>query len=253
MNKQIKISTGYNHYGAFISDIPELFRNEQGQIIYNGRNQIRSFNDGSTKMIVKRFKKPDTVKKIIYSFFRKNKAEKAYKNAFEILKRGFNTPRPIAYIKENKDGLLNYVYYVCEYTDYEPIKDYLNCDNSFDKDLAVAFGMYVAELHKKGIIHNDLNSTNVLFKKNNEKYVFTLIDINRMQFKKEGMLFSKYECLDNLTKFSEFDDAYKTVLDGYLNARGWTGYVDEAIKIKQRHDIRWKRKKQITGLFKKRI
>ena len=253
MKKRIIISADYNGYESFISDIPELFRNEQGKVIYNGRNQIRSFNDGPKKMIVKRFKKPDTVKKIIYSFFRKNKAEKAYKNAFEILKRGFNTPRPIAYIKENKDGLLNCVYYVCEYTDYEPIKDYLNCDNSFDKDLAVAFGMYVAELHKKGIIHNDLNSTNVLFKKNNEKYVFTLIDINRMQFKKEGMLFSKYECLDNLTKFSEFDDAYKTVLDGYLNARGWTGYVDEAIKIKQRHDIRWKRKKQITGLFKKRI
>ena len=104
MNKQIKISIGYNHYGSFISDIPELFRNEQGQVIYNGRNQIRSFNDGSTKMIVKRFKKPDIVKKIIYSFFRKNKAEKAYKNAFEILKRGFNTPKPIAYIKEYKYG-----------------------------------------------------------------------------------------------------------------------------------------------------
>ncbi len=255
MKKRIIISADYNGYKPFISEIPELFCNEEGQVIYNGRNQIRSFNDGSTKMIVKRFKRPDIIKKIIYSFFRKNKAEKAYINAFQILKRGFKTPKPIAYIREYKNGILNYVYYICEYTDYEPIKDYLNCDNTFDNELAVAFGTYVAELHKKGIIHNDLNCTNVLFKKASGQYLFTLIDINRMQFKKEGINFSKYECLDNLTKFSEFDDAYKTVLDGYLKARGWIGDVDvydEAIKIKLRHDMHWKRRKKITGFFKRK-
>lgn len=253
MNRQIKISTGYNHYESFITEIPELFSNEKGQVIYNGRNQIRNFNKDSTKIIVKRFKKLDIFKKFIYTFFRKNKAEKAYENAFEILKRGFNTPKPIAYIKEYKYRLLNYVYYICEYTDYEPIKNYLDCDNNFDKDLAVAFGIYVSELHKKGIIHNDLNCTNVLFKKFDGKYLFTLIDINRMQFKKEGLSFSEFECLDNLTKFSEFNDAYKTVLSGYLDNRGWArNAYDEAIKIKQRHDTHWKRKKRITGLFKKK-
>lgn len=253
MRKQIIVSPGYVDYKLFIDEIPELFCKDQGQIIYNGRNQIRSFNEANKTIIVKRFKRPDLIKKIIYSFFRKNKAEKAYNNAFEIIRRGFTTPQPIAYLKEIQGILLNYVYYACEYTDYEPIKDYLNNDSTLDKDLALAFGIYVADLHKKGIIHNDLNCTNVLFKRNEGKYIFTLIDINRMQFKKEGMTFSKYQCLDNLTKFSEFNDAYKTVLCGYLNARGWKeNNYDEAIKIKLRHDARWKRKKLITGLFKKR-
>lgn len=52
---------------------------------------------------VKRYRVPIFINRIAYTFFRKSKACRAYNNAFEVIKRGFETPESIAYIEEFRE------------------------------------------------------------------------------------------------------------------------------------------------------
>ena len=51
-----------------------------GRVLFSGRNEIRLVNIDGEDVVVKRFKRPNLFQKIIYTFFRKNKAYKSYHN-----------------------------------------------------------------------------------------------------------------------------------------------------------------------------
>lgn len=243
---RIVVSPEYQSLSEWLLQVPRLFDDNQGKLLYRGRNQIRMFEVGGEKLVVKRFKRNDIFKTLIYTFFRKNKARKSYENAMLLRKRGFNTPREVAYMEKRMVGLITQVYYVCAYTDCEPIRPRLIEQEPFDQQLAVVYARYVASLHEAGVLHRDLNPTNVLVDAENH---FELIDINRMQFF-DGPV-PKAECMENLTLFYWLTPAYRFILDEYARQRGWTDAdVAEAIRVKERHDRRWIRRKQITHLGK---
>jgi serine/threonine protein kinase len=219
-----------------------------GRILYDGRNQIRLFEIKGQQFVVKRYKRHDWLKRIVYSFFRKNKARRSYENAILLGERDFTTPAAVAYIEERDLGLLRQVYYICEYTNAKPIRPRLIEQEPFDQQLAKAYARFVASLHERGILHRDLNPTNVLFTENDGHYRFELIDINRMHFYDNPV--PKYECMENLTLFYWLTPVYHFILNEYAAIRGWTEKdIEEAIAVKQRHDKRWIRRKRITHLF----
>ena len=86
-----------------------------GKVIFSGRNTIKLINIDGHELVVKRFRRPDLIKKIVYTFFRKSKAYRSYHNAKEIVARGFSTPAPVEYIETKRYGLIDYCYYICEY------------------------------------------------------------------------------------------------------------------------------------------
>jgi len=51
-----------------------------------------------------------------------------------------------------------------------------------DELLLKALSLYIADIHKKGVLHLDMSPGNILYKKEVPNFKFTLIDINRMQF-----------------------------------------------------------------------
>ncbi len=59
--------------------------------------------------VVKYFKIPYFINKIVYTFFKKSKAQKSYEYALKI--KDF-TPKPIGYIEFYKFGLLDESYFV---------------------------------------------------------------------------------------------------------------------------------------------
>ncbi len=241
----IVISPKYEHLQGWLSNIATHMVSAGSIVLHNGRNKVVLCEspDGE-KVVIKRYKRHDIIKKIAYTFFKNNKAKSAYENAVELRKRGFETPREVAYIEERAHGLVEQVYFISAYTGNGPISEQL----SFDKELATQYALYVASLHSKGILHVDLNSTNVLFAKDSKGYNFELIDINRMKFYDNDV--PKTECMENLTLFWHFDEVYKHVLEVYAAARGWNEKETEtAILIKQRHDKRWIRKKRISRFF----
>ena len=102
----IVINPDYSKLSLFIEQLPSDFSNG-GDMIYEARNQIKKFRVQDIDVVVKRYKVPICINRIIYAFFRPSKAKRAYDYAMFLLSKGIRTPEPIAYI-EVKKGLFFY-------------------------------------------------------------------------------------------------------------------------------------------------
>ncbi|MBO4907500.1 MAG: hypothetical protein J5486_10825 [Bacteroidaceae bacterium] len=243
-----EVHPDYQQLEGWVDSLPHRFN--EGELLYHSRNEVRLFETGGLKMVVKRFKRHNLLKRIIYSFFRQNKAQRAFQNAAQLRMRGFATPHEIAYIEECCCGTLSQVYYICNYTDAQAIRPCLIGQKPFDRNLAVAYARFVARLHEAGVLHRDLNPTNVLFTEHDGQFSFELIDINRMRFY-DGPV-PKAECMENLTLFWWLSPVYRFILNEYASQRGWTeADIAKAITVKQQHDKAWVRRKRITHPFRK--
>ena len=148
---------------AFLKRLPMVFDGE-GEMLYDKRNQVKRFVlPSGHPVVVKRFKKPILIQRIIYGFFRKTKARRAYLYAAVLRHRGFGTPHEIAYLEQRRMGLLSYCYFLAEEDGAPTIYERLVAQQPFDRVIADDFAALVAALHQKSILHGDLNPTNVLF------------------------------------------------------------------------------------------
>ncbi|MGN1376666.1 MAG: hypothetical protein ACI4V5_08925 [Prevotella sp.] len=249
---KIRLNDNFSYLSAYIKRIPDIF-DDEGKTIYKERNEVKLMILGCQKMAVKRFKHLGLYKKLIY-FRRKSKAEKAYNNACLLKERGICTPEPIAYIEtRNFCGFLLDAYYICEYVDMPPISDYLlPSEKQFDKLFSKSFALFVAQLHDKGVLHHDLNSTNVRYRRCLTGFEYMLIDINRMTIYKHGHKPSLHQCFLNMTRFSHLSDMFKCFVSDYLHERSLDETLfNDAIAVKEKHDKAYKRRKIVTGYLKR--
>jgi len=189
----------YNRLTDWIKEIPSLFPG-QGKTIYKGRNELKVFDTDFGKMVVKSFRIPHIINRFAYSFLRLSKAKRSYTYSLEILKRGFPTPQPIAYMELFKTGLLSESYYVSGYSDYVSMKNFSFIKKLTEEDTGIlkAFACLTARLHEKEIYHTDYSNGNILYKKEGENVFFDLVDVNRIQFKKvtEKQAYKAFHRLD---------------------------------------------------------
>lgn len=169
----------------FLENLPQYFPNN-GTIIHHARNQIRVMEINGQNINVKKYCIPPIVNRVLYSIgLRRPKAKSTYVNAQEIIKRGFSTPKPYAYILERKKGLLYHSYFISEQVEgVKPIGHHCT-----DKKLIAALAEYTAKLHESGLMHKDFTPGNILYKEENGKYHFVLVDINRFHCKKKPIGF----------------------------------------------------------------
>lgn len=215
---QIEISQAYTHLETFIREIPSLFDRE-GTTLYRGRNEIKVFEVEGLSLNVKRFRKPHLINRIVYSYFRKPKAFKAYHNALEVIQRGFRTPFPVAYLVDHKQGLVDYSYFVSlqEPSDGEIREFWFSTGAGKDQFFLESFASFTAQLHEAAIFHLDYSPGNILYKYKEEagEYQFSLVDINRMQFQHVSL----EEGAKNFCRLFEYDEAAKIVASRYANDR----------------------------------
>lgn len=233
-----------------LKGLPESF-DTQGALIWNGRNKIRNI-DG---LIVKRFKHPSLLQQVGY-WFRRHKAHKAFENGQELIRRGFDTPTPIAAVELWSGCTLQFAYYACEAVSpkAEPIETYIDRDD-WNRDVARAFAQFVAQLHEAGILHNDLNDTNVLVEIDDQgEYHFSLIDINRMKFFAKGEVIPTKEWIENLTRFTGRLDLFEFVIREYARVRGMDEETtaQRSVAQKRTHDRNWYRRKRFLHMFKQK-
>lgn len=179
---KIVINPQYNQLQPFIQQIPSLF-NQEGELVYTARNQLKMFEVSGYQIIVKRYKVPHIINRIAYTILRRPKAQRAYEYALELLRRDVASPAPIAYLLDFKGGLLAYSYFISIYEgEYADVRD-LMLEHQQDDDLLKELAEYIAYFHDKGVLHLDMSPGNILYKKQaGSNTLFTLIDINRMQF-----------------------------------------------------------------------
>jgi serine/threonine protein kinase len=198
----IVINPKYSHLRSFIENIPDKF-DKEGEMVYEARNQLKKFSVEGYDVIVKRYKKPHYINRIAYSFVRPSKAKRAYEFALKLLELGLDSPEPIAFIEETTGGLLDRGYFISIYEkDYTDIRQ-LMLGNEKNAALLAALSNYIVGIHDKGVLHLDMSPGNILYKKIGDKYCFTLIDINRMQFRPSISTEKRYSSFKRISSNEE--------------------------------------------------
>lgn len=166
----------------FLKNLPQYFDNN-GVTIFQARNHIKVIDLNGHKLNIKKYCIPPIINRIFYSMgIRTPKCISACINAQKILKAGFETPKPYAYVIERKNGLIRHSYLISE--QIENAKVVRQC---WGPDFMRAFAVYTAQTHEKGLYSRDYTPGNILCRKENGKYRFFLIDVNRFQFKNKPL------------------------------------------------------------------
>ena len=213
------LSDKYESLRDALKAIPESFE-QTGVVIYDARNQIRvvELPNGLT-LNIKRFHRPALFNRIIYTWLRPSKAERAYRNAQLLHALHIPTPEAVAYI-ENKNPLLQESYLITVQSPltrnfyefrYHSVEGY--------EDIIQAFAKLMADAHQKGVLHQDLSPGNILFDKQDDGTIsFSLVDINRMRF---GRSISKEEACRNFCRLWGRMDFIEALSRSYAASRGW--------------------------------
>lgn len=179
--KKVVIAPSYNFLREYIEDVPRTF-DSIGTVLHSKRNIIREDCVKGTRLVIKSFKRIYLTNRIRYTYFYPSKAQRAFENAEILLRKGFNTPRPIAYVEITRNGLIDQMFFICEYIDFQPLDVIRELSFEMSLKLLQQIAGHAFRLHQNNIYHVDYSVGNILFKDNNDKYELALIDNNRMQF-----------------------------------------------------------------------
>lgn len=197
LNIKYKLNPSYEVFKTFLLNIKNYFQ-ENSNTIHKARNELKVIEYEGIQTVVKAFKIPNKINQLVYAYFRDSKAKKSYQNAMKLLELNINTPIPIGYIEFYKMGFFKESFYISQKVDYEfTIREPLRDLNFPDREIILKnFVAFTYDLHQKKVFHKDYSAGNILVVKQQSGYSFSVVDINRMQFK----TMSVEEGLDNFAK-----------------------------------------------------
>jgi len=240
----MKIALIDKQYDFLLKEIKSHFRNSSNSI-HKARNEIKIIKYRGNEYVVKSFKIPHLLNKIIYTFFKNTKAQKSHENSIKIVDF---VPKPIGYIEFKKFGLICDSYFVSENFRYDfTIREPLLEKNFLDKkEIFKQFAEFTFDLHQNDILHLDYSPGNILIKKDKDRYIFKIVDINRMQFKK----LSSNERVRNFSKLWAKDEDLKIIIKAYAKCINMdaSNAIKIALKASQKHKYRKNMKKRLKGI-----
>lgn len=239
----IEFQPSYASLQKSFNNIREIFAGDDHSI-HKARNELKIIELDGIKTVVKSFKVPHLLNRIVYTYFRKSKAYKSYHNALRLEELGVSTPKPIALIQFYESGLLGESFFIAEYFEYDftirtPLLEPLE-----DRDaIFTAFAAYTYGLHKRGVRHLDYSPGNILIKRTAQGYQFSIVDINRMEFRSISAL----EGCENFNKLWASDEELEIMGREYARLSGFNVAVTIA-EMKKHNNANKK-----TKNFKKRL
>jgi len=157
-----------------------------GQVFGEGnRNVIKTVEFKGVILNIKSFKEPNFVNQIAYQYLRKSKARRSFEYATLLKNKGIGTPDPIAYFEFKKGIGFGKSFYVSEHLKpdltfrelvHEP--DYPNHEH-----ILRAFTRFTFHLHEQSVEFLDHSPGNTLIFLNEDEINFSLVDLNRMNFR----------------------------------------------------------------------
>jgi len=210
-----KYQLNHNHqqFKQDLLNIQTIFK-QNDKTIHKARNELKILEIDGITCVVKCFKIPHFINRIAYSFFRDGKAKKSFLNGIKLQELKVNTPEPIGYIEFFSMGLLKESYFISIYEPYDfTIREIFHHKVDDISTILKQFAAFSYELHQKGVWHVDYSLGNILItKQENGNYRFSLVDINRMEFKS----ISTEEGLKNFNKFwAKFDGDLQIIAREY--------------------------------------
>lgn len=201
------VNVKYSNLTDCITSVPD-HDYEVSHVFCNHRNTVELVTFEGKDYVVKKFKRPTWANCVIYTFFRKNKAERAYNHALVLDSLGVDTPTPVAYITQKRYRLFHTAWFISEYRPYVSLSTILDCSDyeSIRAMIMEEFIRFTLSIHNKGIRHKDYNPGNILvhFHNGKAKPMFTLIDINQMAIgRKPGIKKSVISFMQNRMRMKE--------------------------------------------------
>ncbi|MFV7791041.1 hypothetical protein ACNSOP_01350 [Aliarcobacter lanthieri] len=227
----------------FLLNIKRYFQ-ENKNTIHKARNEIKVVNYDNNDLVVKSFKVPNLLNRIIYTFFKSSKAKKSYEYSLKI---GDFTPKPIGFIEFYYMSLLKDSYFVSEKFNYdftirEPL---LNKDFSKRDEVFKAFSKFTYSLHENGIYHLDYSPGNILVKEKNDTFIFKVVDINRMQFINLDIDLR----MKNFSKLWARDEDLKIMIKEYakISNQDEKELISKSLYFSHKHKAKINFKKKLRG------
>ena len=176
-------------------------------------------NDGLL-VNVKRYCVPRPFNRVVYSFLRQPKAQRAYQNAWRLQQMGIATPTPIAYLLCGQ-GLLSESYLVTvQVPASRQFYEFRNRPLRGYESIVRQFARFTARVHELGVLHLDYSPGNILFRVDADGQAqFVLVDINRMQFRNAPI--GQKDACKNFCRLWGEQDFFELLADEYATARGW--------------------------------
>lgn len=206
---------------------------EKGEIIYNKRNTLRSYNG----FITKQFATPSVWRGILYGWFCSSKAKRSYEYAHHL--DGL-TPKPIAYREVRYCGILRKSWYVCQESECKYTFNDLIHNKIFPnrEQILQSIGQFTAELYQRGIFHQDYSGGNILF--NEDGSQIEIIDLNRIKFYKKMPLKKGLKMFERLnidkealsilgTSFAQALSLDQEFVINYIITHRWKKHVKQGI------------------------
>lgn len=252
------IAPGYEHLAADIANIVQ--GNYTAAHTYcNRRNMVEKVICGSDAVVVKRFKRPNIINRVAYTWFRPSKPRRAYEYGRRIAALGFSTPAPVAYIEQRKGLCFHTGWFISLCSEDTPFSQlyaqYKHRRAAGDTHVESKITQlreqlidFILQLQAKRVRPGDFNHDNILVHENESGFHFALVDINRMHFEEQPTLKRV------MKMFSQFCRDYQDAVD-FLSvyARKAGLDFDECMYVfsKQRNHLlqRKKRKQKLHSFF----
>lgn len=213
---QTIINPQYAHLHDFIKSIPSRFNEPDfGTTLHSGRNIVKRVEFNGLQIVVKSYCRISLLNRLIYGRLRKSKSHRAYNHYLRLKSLGIDSPEAIAAIDTRHNGKIVGSFFVSLHSDYQSME----VVNEYPRNAATleplmeALAEFLIQLHNSGVLHHDLNISNILFQGDSVSgYKFQLIDTNRMDFKQQLSLRKRIE---NMRRLSCGSAAYAYLLERY--------------------------------------
>lgn len=214
---KLVIHPEYRFLEPFLRDLPHHFK-YGGRVLHAGRNTIKLFEVKGLKLVVKSYGRPHLLNRWVYLHLRAGKAKRAFLHAERLRGLGIETPHEVAFMECSKRGLLTESYFVSLYSDGISFAEAVGAfPDPEARKIIDSFVPFAAELHAKGVLHEDLNADNVRYRLAASGYRFELIDTNRMRFVKKT---SDRACMINLRRLTHNAPPYLYFIERYARLTG---------------------------------
>lgn len=222
----IVLHPNYSFLEDFMLSLPERFERQEGTLIHNGRNQLRTITYKGVNYVVKSFRRPHLINQWVYGLLRPSKAKRSYEHAMLMLSIGVGTPHPVGYINIRRGPLFDKSFYVCLESECKHVyQELFERKFDYEEDVLRAIGHLTARLHNNGLAHKDYGRGNILFQSTDEGIKLDLVDLNRLAV---GPLTMEDGC-KNLERLPATPQMHRWLAEAYAQDRGFD--ADECYRL----------------------
>lgn len=224
----VTVSRSFESLQGFVALLPAYFRTRvEGRVIYRGRNELREFDCGGHKVVVKAFCKPSFINRIAYGVFRKSKAQRSFEYAMLLRSHGIGSPAPIGWTSRRCALLFADSYYASLRSELPYTYIDLMTEGRVPEaeTLLREVGRVAGRMHNLGMIHRDFSRGNLLVGMVGGKPCVEVIDLNRIRFH----AISKAEGLAGFSRLPATPAMKRAMAEGYAEVRGYD--VEECLRL----------------------